>query len=275
MKTFFRLAALAALTSLAACQKSPEDAPVFNRPPQQQLPNPLPAGALVKRIQSTETDFQTFTYNNRGQVKTYRAQWQYDEADPTKIRVIEDLFEYDGQDKTALSASTGGWSTHYYYNDKLIEKTQVLFPGGAVFTDYTYLYDDNYVIGLIVMQAKEPNEPVVTYKHLFDYDDRGNLIRDERYTLQETTQGDKFYVLESTTTYGDFDNRINPIGWMLQYPFLPQIAWHVNNPGYQEYKVANSAAQTTRYTYEYNAAQLPVVRRITSDGNTRTEVITY
>lgn len=275
MKTQTLLVVLAVMISLTACQKPVDDDPVPGRPPQQQLPNPLPHEALVQRIQTTEIDFQTFAYNNHGQVKTCRVQWQYDEADPTKIRIIDYLFEYDEQTKPALSASSDGWATHYYYNDKLIEKTQVLFPGGALYTDYTYLYNDNYIIGLIVKQAAAPNEPFIIYKHLFDYDNRGNLIKDELFILQQMPDGKEQYALQSTTTYGDFDNKINPVGWMLKYPFLPQIAWHVNNPGFEKYQVTNGAVQTTRYTYEYNNANLPVLRRTNQNGSTKTEVFSY
>jgi len=79
------LLAAVVLLSVAACDK---DETENSNPPQQELPNPLPANALVKQLKWSDTDHQTLTYNAKGQVTQLKSQWQFEQGDPNEIKII-------------------------------------------------------------------------------------------------------------------------------------------------------------------------------------------
>lgn len=250
------LLALSVLFSLAACDKDPAETPT-QVPPQQQLPNPLPAHALVMQIKWDENDHETFQYNDKGQVSRLRSQWQYVEGDPTKIRAIEYDFQYDEQNKPVQVNLSDGFSARYFYHDSLIHVTKELYPGGGVAREVTYIYANNRIAQETWRVSNLPGEPVSVYKHAFSYDAKGNLNKIEISEQQE----DLTYKLLETTEYSDFDDKINPTSWMLRYPYLPQMRWQFNNPRREVRKVAGGQTEVTTYAYEYNAQGLPVSQR--------------
>ncbi|MBV6441053.1 MAG: hypothetical protein DYG98_25960 [Haliscomenobacteraceae bacterium CHB4] len=260
------LLALFVALSAVACDKEPADEPGA-LPPQQQLPNPLPAAALVKQLKRSETDHQTFTYNDKGQVSQLKSQWQYVEGDPTKIRTIVYDFQYDAQNKPIQVNTEGGFSDRYFYHGDLIHTTKELYPGGGVAKEVTYLYADNWISHEIWRVSNLPGEPVTVYKHLFAYDAKGNLTK---ITIYEQDDDLEFKLL-STTEYSDFDDKINPTSWMLRYPHLPQMRWQFNNPRREVRRLATGEEEITMYAYEYNASGLPVIKRTTlPDGKMTT-----
>lgn len=252
------LMALTILFGLAACKKDPVETPV-EIPPQQQLPNPLPATALVKQVKWAENDHETYTYNARGQVSQRRFQYQYVQGDPTKIRTTVDDFQYDAQDRPVLVNSTGGYTVRYFYHGNLIHTTKEFYPGGALAREVTYIYANNRIAQEIWRVSNLPNEPVSVYKHAFSYDSKGNLNKIETYEQLENLQ----YKLLETLEYSDFDDKINPTAWTLRHPFLPQVRLQFNNPGKEVRQQAEGQPETTIYAYEYNAQGLPVSKRTT------------
>lgn len=248
--------ALSVLFSLTACEKDPPETPT-QIPPQQQLPNPLPANALVKQIKWDENDHQTFQYNGKGQVSNLRMQWQYDQSDPTKIRTIVYDFEYDEQNKPVHLKLSDGFDARYFYHGDLIHVTKEFYPGGAVAREVTYIYANNRVAQETWRVSNLPGEPESVYKHAFSYDAKGNLNKIEIFEQQE----DLTYKLLETTEYSDFDDKINPASWQLRYPYLPQMRWQFNNPRREVRKVAGGQTEVTTYSYEYNAQGLPVSQR--------------
>lgn len=250
------LLTLSVLFSLSACDKDPSETPT-QVPPQQQLPNPLPAHALVKQIKWDENDHETFQYNDKGQVSRVRMQWQFDQSDPTKIRTIVYDFQYDEQDKPVQVNLSDGFSARYFYHDSLIHVTKELYPGGGVAREVTYIYANNRIAQETWRVSNLPGEPVTVYKHAFSYDAKGNLNKIEIFEQQENLE----YKLLETTEYSDFDDKINPTSWMLRYPYLPQMRWQFNNPRREVRKVAGGQTEVTTYAYEYNAQGLPVSQR--------------
>lgn len=271
-KTFrFALFALTLVLGAVACDKEPSEGP-GTIPPQQQLPNPLPAKALVSQLKWSETDHQTFTYNDKGQVSQLQSQWQYVEGDPGQIRTIVYDFQYDAENKPIQVNTTGGFSDKYSYHDDLIHNTKELYPGGAVAKEVTYIYAGNRIAYETWRVSNLPGEPVSVYKHVFAYDAKGNLAKVETY---EQTP-DLSYTLLETTEYSDFDDEINPTSWMLRYPYLPQMRWQYNNPRREVRRPANGVAKITTYAYEYNTEGLPVVKRTTMpDGGLTTMYYYY
>lgn len=254
------LFALTLLLSLAACEKDPiETPPPTTIPPQQQLPNPLPANARIKQMKWTEIDHQTFTYNAEGQVAQLRSQWQYVEGDPTKIRTIVYDFQYDAQDRPVQITLSDGFTVRYFYHGNLIHLTKEFYPGGAVAREVTYIYAGDRISHETWRVSNAPGEPVSVYKHAFSYDARGNLSKVDIYEQQENLQ----YQLLETVEYSEFDDKINPTSWLNRYPYLPQLRLQYNNPGKEIRRPVGSAAETTNYAYTYNAQGLPAQKRTT------------
>ncbi|MEZ4942361.1 MAG: hypothetical protein R3D58_15925 [Saprospiraceae bacterium] len=250
----FMLLPLALLLAATACKKDPVAEPPGGDSPQQQLPNPLPAHALVRQQRWSETDHQTFAYNDKGQVKQEIFQYQYVQGDPTKIRTTIYDFTYDSLNRPVQLNYTGGFTTQFLYHGNLIHKTRELYPGGALAKEVTYIYSNNRIVQETWRVASIPGEPEDVYKFVFSYDARGNLNKVENY---EQTGVDQFKLLE-TTTYSDFDDKINPLSWQLRYPYIPQLRLQFNNPRTVTVQPADGAASTTTYAYTYNAQGLPV-----------------
>lgn len=260
--------ALALLAGTAACKKDAVDTPVSLPPPQQQLPNPLPANALVAEIKWANTDFTTFDYNNRGQVERTREQWQYESGDTGKIRVITHHFRYDALDRPVQIDVSGGFAVKYYYRGNLIDKTEERYPGGAIAREVQYHYADNRIVRETWQVNGLPGESATTYQILLTYDLNGNLAKVETYDDQQ------LHLLE-TVTYSDFDDAVNPVNWMLRYPYLPQLRWQFNNPRKEVRQLADGSIETVIYQYEYNTDHLPVLRRKYGPGGTSTMQYRY
>jgi hypothetical protein len=269
------LIALVLLLSAAACTKDPAEQPAPGIPPQQRLPNPLPAHARVREIKRTETDHQTFYYNNRRQVSQVRSQWQFDESDPTQIRTIVYDFQYDEQDRPFQVQTSDGFFANYFYHDTLVERTKEFFPGGALFNEVTYIYNNSRIIQQIWRRANLPGEPTSVFKYTFNYDSKGNLAKVEKFELVDASGPATRYELLETTEYSDFDDKINPTSWMLFYPYLPQVRYQYNNPRREVRKQVGVAPIVTDYRYEYSAAGLPVVVHTTIGGETATKQYKY
>ena len=217
---------LFALSALAGCRPDPADEPTDPVPPQQQLPNPLPTKALVTLLWWAEKDHQSFSYNTKGQVSQLTSQWQYVEGDPSQIRTITYNFQYDAQDRPSRIQTTDGFSAKYFYNGNRVEKTQELYPGGAIANELTYLYQNERVSEEHWRIPGIAGDPDDVYKHVFSYDAKGNVNRIETFEQDSLQQ---FRLLEKVE-YEDFDDKINPTSWMMRYPYLPQMRFQMNNP---------------------------------------------
>ena len=254
MKT--ALLVLGVLLGLAACKKDPvEDPNVL--PPQQQLPNPLSAWALLKKFQLTNTDYQSFTYNPQGQVSKLHAQWQYVEGDPNIIKAIDYNFQYDSQNRPVQLDLTGGPTVRYLYRGNLIDKTRELFPDGSIATEVQYIYANNRVAAEVWYTYEAPGKPLPLIKYVFAYDAKGNLNQVETFQQDSSL----VYRLTETVSYTDFDDKVNPNSWMLRYPYLPQMRYQFNNPRKEVRLQVGGQPQTITRTYEYNAQGLPVSKR--------------
>jgi len=259
---------VAVLIGSISCEKEPIEVPNNSIPPQQQLPNPLPANALVRQLKWAERDHQTFTYNANGQVSQLRSQWQYVEGDPNQIRTIVYDFEYDAQGKPIKLNTSDQFYMNYYFQDTLVERIQEFFPGGAVLHDITYYYKNKRIVQELRRSAGLPGQPVSVSKYLYEYDPKGNLNKIEHYLQADRPTPENQYELVETIEYSDFDDRLNPISWLLRDPLLPQVQFQWNNPGKRVRRYGRGAPDITTFTYEYNASGLPIVRRSTNNGQT-------
>jgi YD repeat-containing protein len=271
------LFALLVVLGATACEKDPATEPNPSpNPPQQELPNPLPAKALVSKLKWTDNDYYDFTYNAQNQVSHLHFQWQYVEGDPTQIRSIDYDFQYDAQDKPVQVNYTGGFSTKYAYHGNLVHRTKEFYPGGDWSREVTYIYVNDRITQEIWHVNGLPGEPVDIYKYEFGYDAKGNLAEVKTYEqVTDSTSGQQQFKLLETLEYSDFDDKINPTSWMLRYPYLPQVRWQMNNPRRETRRLADGVAKVTTHEYEYNGEGLPISRRTTSTGGTQATAYIY
>jgi YD repeat-containing protein len=268
--TMLLLAAFA--FGLSACKKEPVE-PIPT--PVTQQPSALPASALFKQIKWAETDHLTATYDVNNRVSQLRSQWQFVQNDPTKIRSVVYDFQYDAQGKVTRITHAGGLVINLYYNGQLVEKAQELLPSGAVMNDFTYLYNNKRIIGIIRKFTSASNDRVATHKYEFEYDNRNNLSQIKILELLSQPINGNPYKLLETTTYSNFDDKVNTTYWHVQFPYLPQVRWQFNNPRRKEIKVEGGSSTVYNYTYTYNAQGLPTERRESVNDFVQTASITY
>lgn len=257
--------AAALLATVTACKKDPVD-PFEPYPPQQQLPNPLPAKALVKKLIWSENDYDTFTYNGQNQVQKLHTQWQFVEGDPTQIKSIDYDFEYDDQNRPVQTKMSYGFAIKFFYKDNLVTKTQEVKPNGTVASEIDYVYNNRRLIQEKWRIINQPGERDDVYRYDISYDDSGNLNKIATYEQDSSLN----YNLIQTTEYSDFDNKINPISWMLRNPHLPQMRLQYNNPGKEVRRTGGSAPEIVTHEYQYNAQGLPILRKSAGPGGNLT-----
>lgn len=246
------LLTIALSIAVAACKKEPIDPNIPITNPQQ--PNPLPAHGLLKQIKWSETDHFTLTYNAQNQVEQLRLQWQYVQGDPTQIRTNLYNFQYDAQGKLMQVEQSGGWVTKYFYEGALIQKTQEIYPGGALASETVFVYANNRIVQENYRVSNAPTDPDNLYKRLLSYDVKGNLVKVEIYEQKP----DLSFALVQTNIYSDFDDQLNPTNWLLRHPYLPQVRWQFNNPRKEIVQTGSDLPKTITYAYEYNAQGLPI-----------------
>ena len=257
---------------LVACEKDREE---LVSPPVTQQPNHLPVNALVKQVKWSDNDHLTAIYDSQNRLTQWRSQWQIIENDPTLIRSIIYDFQYDAQSMLTRISYSGGFVTNIYYNNQLVEKAQELFPGGAVMNDFTFLYFNKRIIGIIRKAANLHGGVPTTYKYEFGYDQKSNLNEIREMVLLEKPVNGKPYQLLETTTYSDFDNEINTTHWLVQFPWMPQVRWQFNNPRRMTIKTEGGSTRTFTYYYTYNDQGLPVEKLESSDGFIKKSRLNY
>lgn len=263
---FFAVCFVAGLTG---CEKEDVGSPVVT-PPLTQQPNPVPLNALVKQLRQSEIDYSAFTYDSKNRLVQLRSQWQYMPGDPSAIRTIDYNYQYDAQNRPTQLSYTQGFLTRFTHNNLLVEKAQEFYPGGAIANDYTYVYAQGRIIQMLVKNYDDLGEPPTNYKYELSYDSIGNLNKIAIYEERSSTPGGAQYVLLETKEFSDFDNKVNPIGWMMQFPYLPTIRWQFNNPGKEVIKPTGGPFTTRIYTYTYNDQGLPITRTRTEGGSSAT-----
>ncbi|MCC6280218.1 MAG: hypothetical protein IT262_06455 [Saprospiraceae bacterium] len=243
------------LFGMVACKKENTEC----LPPQQQLPNPLPENALVVQLKRTDLDHESFSYNYKGQVSQLRSQWQFVEGDPTQIRTQIYDFVYDTEDKPVRINTTGGSDVIYFYKGNRVEKMQELLPQGEVAKEVYFSYANGRIVQEYWDILDVAEDTVSYYKHDYYYDEKSNLTK----IVSSVLKNNLYFTEVERIEYSDFDDKINPISWKMRYPYIPQIRYQFNNPRKEVRTLADGQKQTTTYSYEYNAAGLPIIKHVT------------
>lgn len=268
LKLLFILLAIVSF-GFGACKKDPID-PSIPVPVNQQ-PNPLPASALLKHIRWAENDHYTIAYNDHNQPLQLISQYQFVEGDPTQIRTLIYDFQYDAQQRLSQVNQTGGWVTKYFYHGDLIHNVKDFYPGGALANETVFIYANNKIVQENYLVSNPVGEPPSVYKRMLGYDGKGNLIKVETFEQQ----ADLSFKLIQTTTFSDFDNKVNTSNWISRYPFLPQVRWQFHNPGKETVQLEGDLPKSTTFAYTYNAQGLPISKTENRPNGTLTAQLQY
>ncbi len=263
---------LALTLSFTACKVEEDPSPEPNVPAQT---SPLPSYAMLKSLKYSDIDLQQFNYDANGRLNQLVSQWQFVQNDPSQVRKVVYDFKLDAQNRPTELSYHPGFKTQFVYKNGLIERTQEFFPGGAVFKDRQYQYQQNRISRIVEVRANvSPAEGTTTYRFDYSYDQRGNLNKVQEYVLSNPNTPQEKTKLLLTTEYQDFDDQINPGSWLLVYPYLPHLRWQINNPR-KEVRYEGDFSKTTLYTYRYNDQKLPVSRTAQSEGGSLTAQYLY
>lgn len=260
---------------LWSCEPVATEPTAPSLPPQQQLPTSLPAAARVKAMVWSPTDQQLFAYNAQGQVSRLVSQWQSVIGDPTQVTRVTYDFAFDAQQRPVSKKVTGSTNWQFDYADALIERAQELDGRPLALSDYQYQQWDSRIRTIFVKRRVDATSTVANFKWELSYDPQGNLTKWAEYRQNDHPTNGQLYTLLQTVEYSDFDTAINPIGWMVLQPYLPQVRWHLNNPRRELRSTPNELGELIEHHYSYNAQGLPSQRRTTRRGLTTTVDFVY
>jgi hypothetical protein len=238
-----------------------------------QVEQPQPAVEVkLKKITYSDSDFQTFSYNDAGKITKYTSQWQFVQNDPTQIKKLNFDFLYDATGNLIRVNTTGGGYIKYYYKNNILEKTEEIDAKDRVQTRRTYTFTGNNL-------TEEYWETNLVYgdkaevKVVFDYDNIGNLIKETTSIPDSITHN---FVPNDITEYSGFDSNPKTDNLLMRYPHLPAITLQKNNPAKKVFKTADGKIIfTENYTYQYDEKGVPVkkVREIIYPGTPAAQLI--
>lgn len=198
-------------------------------------------------------------FNALGQLTELRSQWQFVENDPTQIHTITYTFEYDSLNRPVVVFRSDGFVQRFFYLNNHIKKVEENFINSWPTREIIYLYQNDRIVQEIWKVYGQPHDPPTVFRHDLTYDNLGNLNKVVTYRQDDN----QTYQWEETLTYSDFDNRLNPVSWMLREPYIPQLQLQYNNPGRIVRQQGAGPAETTTISYTYDARGLPASKRIT------------
>ncbi|MDJ1506746.1 PKD domain-containing protein [Xanthocytophaga agilis] len=214
-----------------------------------------PNAAKVVKITYSALDYQDMTYDDEGKIVTYYTQWQFVQNDPSMIKKITYRFHYNeaGQVKQ-LTTDEAGYPVNYYYKNGVLEKTEELNYKNEVGVRRYYTFEGSR----LKEERWETNiaaGDMEKYTIRFDYDTKGNVIRESTFKPAKSGNGEEIY---NITEYSDFDDKKNPDNALMRFPYLPGVKIHVNNPGKKVFKSANGTVISTEvYIYQYGVNRYP------------------
>lgn len=149
------------------------------------------------------------------------------------------------------STTDSGWRMVYSYEGEFIVRTDEYIDG--VLSQYhTFQYNPNGRLKERVTWQDIPEEGglIPVSKDAFEYDSRGNVIKNEIFYFNTGTQQ---HHLLTRFVFSDYDDKINSEELFYNNPFNPLIKLRENNPGKMVVSNMNGVISSTdTYTYQFN-----------------------
>lgn len=217
------------------------------------------------------TDHQTIQSDAAGKPVQYTSQYLYNQETGAVQRVVYQ-FIYGSNGRLDRVNTVGGGYVLYKYEDKTggpVLYTEEYAANGDPLILRAYSYsDDNRLIG--INQRHADGSPPT--RRTYQYDVRGNVSLVADFVMNRQFK----YVLETTTSFQNYDDGEQVENLLTEFPFLPGVTFRTNNYRTKvvRYKDGREISRET-YAYVYNEQGLPTKKVRHVKGSTLTASYTY
>ncbi|MBD2703076.1 hypothetical protein IC229_20685 [Spirosoma sp. BT702] len=223
------------------------------------------------KIARTDTDYQMIQFDAARKPVQYVNQHVVDqETGAVRRSTYQFLHGLDG--RLYRVNTVGGGYVVYLYGDNAggpVLSTEEYDGKGEPLVLRAYSYSgDNRLIA--IDQRRDDGSPPT--RRTYQYDSRGNLSLISDFVMDTQFR----YVLETTTSFEDYDNGIQVENLLAEFPFLPGVTFHRNNfcTKVIRYKDGREISRETA-TYTYNKQGLPTQKVSRVRAGTLTTTYTY
>jgi hypothetical protein len=239
-------------------------------------PSVIDNSLKVKRITWAETDFQEYTYNDKGLLTKYVSQWLF-VMGTDQVKRVESAFEYDRLGKITRLVTDNLYEVKYYYNGPVLEKSEEYDHKGRLAVTHYYKFSPGHQpleIRDVITDPTEGNRVTGELKHVYEYDNRGNNIVQKEYVKDLNTGK---FALNLSVHFDGFDTHKCVENATALSPYVPHARRWTNNYASRTLKDKDGkVVQTPQlYTFEYNEAGYPVRKTMGNANVTIRATVAY
>lgn len=235
----------------------------------QPAPEPVPVVGALSKVDYGGGEYDSLYYNSDLQLIKIKSHTNL-------LNPFDQVytFEYDaGKKITRIVDHTGEHYEYKYVNGVL---TGVLHFIGTQKVDYRiYDYKDGKLATIEEYYQEDFNTPgyLLTAESELAYYADGNLKSSTTYSYDQARVKYKHF----STTYTDYDTKLNPAGILNRFTYFSQIPLQKNNPGRMISKDEVSGAQVVYdFTYTYNDFSNPLTQKMVyGNGQSITSQLYY
>lgn len=158
---------------------------------------------------------------------------------------------YSGNKPARLDFNGGGYLLYTYEGDKVVAANRY-YGENQVNYRYTFEYANDILVKQKQWSYATSSGGFLTVNE-YKYDGHGNLVELIVFGAESGKEAD--LVKSHTITWGQFDDKPNPMPYAESSIYLPGVKLFVNNPGYR-----NTSSAKELYTYTYHASGMPKQR---------------
>ncbi|RYD87972.1 MAG: hypothetical protein EOP50_19875, partial [Sphingobacteriales bacterium] len=125
-RPWFLLLGFLILMNLSAC--SPES--TLSQEPE-------PTALRLQKITAGERNFQQYHYNSAGLLAKFQSNWAYTDS---TVAILNAELEYDTENRLSRIISNGSLSVKFYYEGKLLDKTEEYDHRDRLVVSHFYLF---------------------------------------------------------------------------------------------------------------------------------------
>jgi hypothetical protein len=223
------------------------------------------------KITRADTDYQTIQFDAAGKPMQYTNQYLFNQGTGA-VRRTTYQFIYGSDGRLSRVTTSAGTYVVYKYDDNLaspVRSTEEYAANGKLLIFRNYNYSTSNRLIEINQQRTDGSAPT---GRTYQYDVRGNLSQVTDFVMNSKAE----HVIETITSYEDYDNGKQVENLLMEFPFLPDVTFHRNNfhAKVVRYKDGREISRETN-TYAYNDQGLPTQKVSRSGANTLTATYTY
>lgn len=236
----------------------------------QDQPAPVPGieQKLLKKISTSDREFELYTYNSNKQLVKLTSQYIDDHINNT-VASDETLFLYQGNNLSKIQYEAG-FLEFFYTNGRIDSIKNYTGSNILINTDYPQYNAQGQLISVTTnFSGFFPMMPNAM-KKTFVYNADGNLV-ETSYSLKLSRNSD--FVFQEKTVFSDFDNKPNLESFNYVDFYFPGLKLMKNNPRkVKMYNKDNLLESDMTLSFEYNAAGYVTKKTINTAGSPDSEV---